>query len=126
MKKILPAFLFACIAFFNSAQAQNAKTDLYDLEANLMTLPEIEVVVERPQHWDNICRCQPADSEYTTRKSKRRKRFALRSLLSAGTLAVVAVPYVLNKQKEQAKFSAQQSAPPPANSNSTEETSRDY
>ena len=117
MKKILPSFLFACIAFFNSAQAQNAKTDFYDFEKNPITLPEVEFIFEKRNVPIDECTCGIPRCREKELKSKRRKRFTLRSLLSAGTLAVVAVPYVLNKQKEQAKFSAQQSAPPPANSN---------
>lgn len=116
MKKILPAFLFACIAFFNSAQAQNAEIDTDTAQITISLETEIHVVAGR-----NPCMCS---SDYS--QPKRRKRFALRSLLSAGTLAVVAVPYVVNKQKEQTKFSTQQSAPPPAQSNSTQETSTDY
>jgi hypothetical protein len=116
MKKILPAFLFACIAFFNSAQAQNAEIDTDTAQITISLETEIHVVAGV-----NPCRCS---SDYS--QPKRRKRFALRSLLSAGTLAVVAVPYVVGKQKEQAKFRAQQSTPAPANSRESEETNKDY
>jgi hypothetical protein len=118
MKKIFPSFLFVCIAFFNSAQAQIQTTEIDTDTAEITFSLEVEITVV-PER--NPCMCA---SDYS--QPKRRKRFALRSLLSAGTLAVVAVPYVVNKQKEQAKFSDQQSTPAPANSRESEETNKDY